>query len=449
MASIVVAIDSDNGIGYENRLPWPSHLEDIKRFQEITTITEDPNKINAVIMGRKTWDSIPEKFRPLKNRHNVIITSKKLKNLDCYDNLDYSIKVLEKMKNIENIFIIGGQQVYSEALRHPKVEKIYLTVIKGKYNSDRHFYVPSNFTLDLSSVKNVNNLTFLEYNRQHEELQYLNLIKKVIDIGSSKKDRTGTGTKSLFGEKMVFDLKYQFPLLTTKRVFWKGVVLELLWFLQGKTDSKILSKNGVKIWDKNGTLEFMKTLGITRNEGDLGPVYGFQWRHFGAEYIDCYTDYTGKGIDQVKYILDELKNNPDSRRLIINSWNCSDLSKMALPPCHTMCQFYVSNGELSCQLYQRSADLGLGVPFNIASYALLTYIFAKQLDLIPGQFIHILGDTHVYNNHIEPLKEQLLRSPRNFPTLTFDKRYLEDYSFEDFIITGYNPDKPIKMDMAV
>ncbi|KAG0726445.1 Thymidylate synthase [Chionoecetes opilio] len=252
---------------------------------------------------------------------------------------------------------------------------------------------------------------------RHGEEQYLGLIRTILQTGNKKGDRTGTGTLSLFGAQMRFSLRDDvFPLLTTKRVFWRGVAEELLWFHPRLHQRQGPAGKDVHIWDSNSSREFLDKMGFTdREEGDLGPVYGFQWRHFGAEYTNMHADYSGKGVDQLQKVIDTIKNNPNDRRIIMCAWNASDLDLMALPPCHCLCQFYVANGELSCQLYQRSADMGLGVPFNIASYSLLTYMIAHITDLKPGDFVHTLGDTHVYNNHCEALEEQLGRAPRPSP----------------------------------
>uniref|UniRef100_A0A8C4X275 Thymidylate synthase n=1 Tax=Eptatretus burgeri TaxID=7764 RepID=A0A8C4X275_EPTBU len=244
----------------------------------------------------------------------------------------------------------------------------------------------------------------------------------------------------------------QFPLLTTKRMFWKGVVEELLWFIKGSTNAKELSAKGVRIWDANGSREFLDRSGFPdREEGDLGPVYGFQWRHFGAEYTGMHTDYSGQGVDQLQQVIDAIKNNPDDRRIIMCAWNPKDLPIMALPPCHALCQFYVADRELSCQMYQRSADMGLGVPFNIASYALLTYMIAHVTGLQPGDFVHTIGDAHVYVNHVEPLKVQLDREPRPFPRLEIARtvQSIEDFRAEDFNLVNYDPYPAIKMQMAL
>lgn len=288
-----------------------------------------------------------------------------------------------------------------------------------------------------------------------EEYQYLNLIRTIIETGDQRTDRTLVGTRSVFGAMQRYSLhENTLPLLTTKRVFIRGVIEELLWMISGCTDAKVLANRGVRIWDANGSRAFLDRLGFDhREEGDLGPVYGFQWRHSGAEYVDCKTDYSGKGVDQLQNVIDAIKNNPTDRRILMCSWNPSDLRKMVLPPCHCLAQFYVSGDgrRLSCLLYQRSADMGLGVPFNIASYSLLTHMIAHLTGLEGGEFVHTTGDTHVYLNHIEPLGEQLKRTPRPFPKIRFTRKIdsIDDFKYEDFRIEGYNPHPRIEMEMAV
>ncbi|ORZ02375.1 thymidylate synthase [Syncephalastrum racemosum] len=294
----------------------------------------------------------------------------------------------------------------------------------------------------------------------HEEKQYLDLIQHILDKGEHRADRTGTGTLAVFAPPQLrFSLSDNlFPLLTTKRVFFRGVLEELLWFIKGDTNSHHLSERGIKIWDGNGSREFLDSRGLShRKEGDLGPVYGFQWRHFGAEYKDCDTDYTGQGVDQLQQIIDTIRNNPTDRRIILSAWNPADIPIMALPPCHAFCQFYVSTpreGErarLSCVLYQRSCDMGLGVPFNIASYALLTCMIAHVTDLEPGEFVHTMGDTHIYVDHIDALKQQLQREPRPFPTLRFKRKIssIDDFTTDDFILENYQPHAKLDMKMSV
>jgi len=289
---------------------------------------------------------------------------------------------------------------------------------------------------------------------RHEEYAYLELIRDIIENGDRRPDRTGTGTVSKFGVQMRFSLRnHTLPLLTTKKVFWRAVAEELLWFISGSTNAQELTDKNIRIWDANANREFLDSRGLHDNEeGDLGPVYGFQWRHFGADYKGRFSNYTGQGIDQLKEVIDTIKKDPFSRRIILTAWNPSALSKMALPPCHLLAQFYVSTGgELSCQLYQRSGDMGLGVPFNIASYALLTRLIAQVCGLEAGELVHTIGDAHVYLNHIEPLKEQLERTPRAFPRLEInpEKKEIDSFVYSDLKVEGYDPWPTIKMKMAV
>lgn len=262
--------------------------------------------------------------------------------------------------------------------------------------------------------------------------QYLELMRKVIESGNEKSDRTGTGTKSLFGHQMRFDLSAGFPLLTTKKLHLKSILVELLWFLRGDTNLAFLHDHQVSIWDA-----------WADEHGELGPVYGKQWRSWETS--------TGETIDQILEVEQQIRDTPDSRRLIVNAWNVGELKKMALPPCHLMFQFYVSDGRLSCQLYQRSADLFLGVPFNIASYALLTMMLARTTGLEPGEFIHTFGDVHLYNNHLEQAEQQVARAPRSLPTLEIlkDRKSVVDFQYEDFALENYQPHPHISAPIAV
>lgn len=286
-----------------------------------------------------------------------------------------------------------------------------------------------------------------------EEYQYLNLVKHIIDHGVVRMDRTGTGTKSIFGAMMKFNLRNnQFPLLTTKKTFFRGIAEELFFFISGSTNCKILHDKNVKIWDDNVSRETLDKLGFKdRPEGDLGPGYPFQWRHAGAEYKDMNTDYTGQGIDQLKNVIEDIKKSPNGRRHIISSWNVKDIPNMSLQPCHVLVQFYVANGELSSIMYQRSADFGLGVPFNIASYSLLTRLIAQACNLKAGDYIHMFGDAHVYLDHIEPLKEQLKRKPYPFPVLEINPHIsdIEKFTMDDVKVKNYRHHDPIFMKMSV
>ena len=262
--------------------------------------------------------------------------------------------------------------------------------------------------------------------------QYLDLLRKVMDEGVVKGDRTGTGTKSIFGHQMRFDLQQGFPLLTTKKVHLKSIIYELLWFISGSTNIKYLNDHNVTIWDE-----------WADPDGNLGPVYGHQWRNWPAP--------DGRSIDQLAAVVEQLKKNPDSRRHIVSAWNPAEVDKMALPPCHTMFQFYVADGRLSCQLYQRSADVFLGVPFNIASYALLTQMIAQVCGYRPGDFVHTLGDAHIYLNHQEQVETQLAREPRPLPKMTInpEKKDIFSFEYEDFTLEGYDPWPTIKAPIAV
>lgn len=262
--------------------------------------------------------------------------------------------------------------------------------------------------------------------------QYLDLMRHVIDHGVDKEDRTGTGTRSVFGYQMRFDLQQGFPLLTTKKLHLRSIVHELLWFLSGDTNIRYLKDNGVSIWDE-----------WADDNGDLGPVYGSQWRNWPLP--------NGGHIDQISQVIEQIRSNPDSRRLIVSAWNVADVENMALPPCHLLFQFFVANGKLSCQLYQRSADIFLGVPFNIASYALLTMMVAQVCDLEPGEFVHTLGDAHLYSNHMEQAALQLTRAPHKLPTLAINPEVnnVFDFVFDDFTLNDYKPSPHISAPVAV
>ncbi|MFG6386859.1 MAG: thymidylate synthase [Muribaculaceae bacterium] len=262
--------------------------------------------------------------------------------------------------------------------------------------------------------------------------QYIDLLKHILDDGIDKADRTGTGTRSTFGYQMKFDLAEGFPLITTKKLHLKSIIYELLWFLMGDTNVKYLQENGVRIWNEWADAD-----------GKLGPVYGAQWR--------SWPDYDGGFIDQISNAIYDIKHNPDSRRIIVSAWNVADLPKMALAPCHCLFQFYVADGRLSCQLYQRSADCFLGVPFNIASYALLTMMMAQVTGLKPGYFVHTLGDAHLYQNHLEQARLQITREPRKLPRMILNPEVKDifDFKYEDFVLEGYDPHPHIKAEVSV
>jgi len=495
MLSLIVASTHKGGIGKDGTLPWKLP-EDMAHFKRVTTAVSVDGKQNAVIMGRKTWESIPERFRPLSGRLNIVLTSARESNYPegvlVARSIAAAVETLEGRSDVGEVFVIGGQAAYQEAIGMPSCIRIYMTRVAKDFECDaffpmldeKHFQI-----VHVSATRSSGDIPFdfVIYERlpgkdggatgyhpasaamvqqpssalaaaggagtyAHEEYQYLKAIQQIIEEGVHMEDRTGVGTRSMFGQQMRFNLRNSFPLLTTKRVFWRGVVEELLWFIKGDTNANHLTEKGVRIWEANGSREFLDKRGLShREEGDLGPVYGFQWRHFGAKYVDMHSDYSGQGVDQLAECIRKIKEDPSDRRILLSAWNPADLHLMALPPCHMFCQFYVANGELSCLMYQRSCDMGLGVPFNIASYSLLTCMVAQVCGLKPGEFVHTLGNTHVYQNHVEPLKTQLERTPRPFPVLKINPEVkdIDGFSSSDFQLVGYNPHGKIAMEMAV
>ena len=460
--NIIAAVDLSNGIGFNNTIPWLNDYSDLVDFKKITTECDSQQRLNVVIMGKNTWVSLNKKALP--NRLNIIISSTLTDSYNSlvFKNLETCLETLKEQyfHKINKIFIIGGEQLYNEAIAHPMCHQIYLTKIPGHYICDKYFpVIDTEVYQEMPVISEKDGMQFHIYEKikqfNMEEYQYIKLIKRIIYSGTTKDDRTKIGTFSVFGNQMRFNLQNNnFPLLTTKKVFLRGIIEELLWFINGSTDAKLLSQKNVKIWDANGSREFLDNLGFTdREEGDLGPVYGFQWRNWGAEYIDNKSDYNNKGIDQLSNLIEEIKKNPTSRRLILSAWNVADIPKMALPPCHILCQFYVADGKLSAQLYQRSGDVGLGVPFNIASYALLLKMVAFVTGYEPADLVYTLGDAHIYNNHIDALKKQITRIPRDFPKLyitnTDSIKNITDFTIDNFDVQNYKPHSNIKMEMAV
>lgn len=491
---LILLRDNANIIGIDNKLGYRIS-EDLQSFQKITQECS-PGKYNGVIMGRLTWESLPPQSQPLPNRLNVILSqsSENLSNLKKHEselilvrsNLSSVITELQLRPDIDQIFIIGGGQIYQQALKINDIDKIYITQVDSNLanefddNENQIIYGPylgsqyspiSSGKLQTSSgkiycknskyeIKNLNyrfmiyqNTQKISSQKKHPEYQYLDLLRKVITTGHRRETRNAF-TYSIFGHRMEFDLSQQIiPILTTKRVAIKTAIKELLWFISGDTSNETLQKNGVHIWDGNSSREYLDSLGMTtRKEGDLGPVYGFQWRHSGAKYVDSQTDYQGQGVDQLQQAVKMLQTDPHNRRNIVCAWNPSDLSEMALPPCHLMFQWYVEeNNRLSLQMYQRSGDSFLGIPFNIASYSMLIHMVAWVTGLTPGRFIHIIGDFHAYEDHLEAIQEQLEREPYPFPTVHFKRPIssIDDFKLEDIEIRDYLCHKTIKANMVV
>jgi len=480
--NIIVSINNHNIIGEKNKLIIQSK-QDLQYFYRITTGKYPEGDKNIVIMGYNTWLSIPSDKKPLKNRINIILT---ISHEDKINQSD-TIKVFNSLQQAfhwssENsngkVFVIGGTTIFNECCKDEFFDDLDLLYVTRFNNDYQRNYNTHNFPLQLfhnkqliqkSEVLNevcqrphlkdhlsmnkyirnpeeINSIDFTfniyqnKNNSNQNELQYIELLNKILNKGIETESRNSK-VLSLFGEKMEFNLNEGFPLLTTKKMGYKTILRELLWFIRGSTSNKELQDKNVHIWDQNSTREFLDSRGLSYEEGDLGPVYGFQWRHFGAEYESCYSDYSDKGIDQLKNIIELIKNDPTSRRILLNSWNASDIDKMALPPCHVMCQFNVNlrDKTLNCQLYQRSGDMFLGVPFNIASYSFLTCILAKITGYKPGKLIHILGDTHIYENHINAVKEQIKRVPYQFPELILSDELsdIDNLKEEYFTIQNY------------
>ncbi len=464
MSYLIAAVDECGGLSREGHLPWKNTAEgkaDMAYFKQVT-------EGNAVLMGWNTWLSIG---RLLPDRFNIIVTAKHLEEAPptedgkcaVFNDPDDAIAYGRKweMHTGKRCFIIGGEQMYRYYLsRYNFIEQL-ITIIPGDYNCDK-FYPGALPNRDKIHERAAGKPLFLTHKQEPEETRYLDLFRQVLNKGHYKLDRTGTGTISLFSPpELRFSLEnYTLPVITTKTVALKtGVIPELLWFISGSTDTRKLEAKGCNIWKGNTSREFLDKRGLPYAEKDMGPGYGFQWRHSGAEYKGMEADYTDQGVDQLQAIITLLKTDPDSRRMLMCSWVPPYLSQMALPPCHILYQVYThvspvdGKRRLSAKMYQRSADSFLGVPFNITSYALLTHIIAELTGCIAHELVMTFGDYHIYQNHIDQVKEQLGRSPRAFPKIVFKEGVSElniaDITEKDFKIVGYSPYGHITAPMAV
>ena len=488
-------------IGINNDL-FTGITEDFAHFKGKTL-----NKI--VVMGYNTFKSLPGKkpINLLSDRLNIVISNnhyeilnenieKNGEDLDImvyktFDNFYSALtenkidfKGREVYSDIKDIFIIGGSHLYYYVYDNFPINIIYETIVDvsisiHEYANDRNKITYFNRVIDdkkymkiyskesnadinislghkgskkekcyyrINTYQNKEGINF-------QELEYLKLLKDIYEKGVYKDSRNSRVISIFSPPQMRFDLREGFPLLTTKRVPWKTVLRELLWFISGSTDNKVLNEKNVKIWDGNSKKSYLETRGLGHyQEGELGPIYGFQWRHFGAEYKGIGHDYTGEGVDQLNSIIDLIKNDPGSRRIIMNSWNAKDLEKMALPPCHVMVQFSVDtkDGCIDAKLTQRSGDMFLGVPFNIASYAFLLHIIGNITGYTPRYFIHDIGDAHIYNNHKEAIIKQIQRPSYKFPKLEIKRTFknIDDLNEDDFNIINYNHHGTIKADMV-
>jgi dihydrofolate reductase / thymidylate synthase len=490
----IVCINKSNySIGHNNQLLY-ALKNDMRFFKHTTTTTTDLDKQNAVLMGYNTYTSIPAQYFPLQNRINIIISNRhykeikqkikveSLENVYVFRNILNGIHFCNVMNTIETLFVIGGSSIYDYFIKNYLFNNIYITEITKPITDIGTVYLDNIQILELNYIKHyvqtstdnnskchVDNqrytVTYSIYNykaifvetyhkyiaERTNEHNYLDTLHYVLEHGENRNTRNSE-TISTFGTRMEFDLTLGFPLLTTKKMFWKGIKEELVWFLQGNTNSKDLSDKGVHIWDGNSNRDFLDSIGLeTYKEWDCGPIYGFQWRHFNARYRGCNATYYNQGVDQLLHVIHLLKTDPTSRRIFMSAWNPEQMKQMALPPCHISYQFYVADGnKLQCQMYQRSGDMFLGVPFNIASTALLVHIIAKMTDLVPGKIIIVVGDAHIYKNHIEQVKLQLQRKPYVPCSLMIKtkKKNIEDYISSDFVLKNYSSQSSIKGDMV-
>lgn len=502
---MIACVDSSRGIGFENTIPW--HVpEDMKHFVDTTS-----NHI--CVMGRNTYLSIKDRYFPLCNRISVVVTASE--NMDAFyasnefvktdiekgaalfvspQKLNDMLTLLKAAHPSMKIFIIGGEMLYSSFIDYEHLNKIHITQLAFAKNQTpsttcKFPKIPATFEIQSctpfqKSSRGDISYTFIDYVRKTKtatdidtDREYFRVAKKILTDGQFRDERTGTGTAAIFGEQMRFNIKDSIPILTTKRVPWKSCIEELLWFLQGDTDSKHLSEKGVHIWDGNSSRDFLDKNNLVHlEEGDCGANYSFQWRHFGKKYSDKNEDYSSsdkslgkhsRGVevgDQIAYVIDLLQNDPYSRRIFMSAWNPVDIFNTCLPPCHVSTQFFVSDDAtgsidgtgrkmLSCHMYQRSCDFFLGVPWNILSYAILTYILAKKCNMEPCELVISTGDTHVYKNHIMQINHQMERDSLAAPKLLLSddiiKKDFKNISIDDFQMIGYFPHPSIRGEMAV
>lgn len=454
--NIILACDSNYGIGKNNKLPWSFSL-DMNYFKKMTTthsILPDINyEPNILIMGRRTFESMGSK--PLKNRLSFVIT----RNTDLlnnnssnvlYFNNFYSAYIKSLEYKLSDVWVIGGSEIYNMALRFWACNKICLTQINDSFDCDT--FIPF---LKNKNIEWINELSIPDLNKNDDkiykltfkegiiknnvETQYLETLYNVLTYGVPRQTRNAI-TLSKFNKTLSWDLNDGFPLLTTKKMFWKGIVEELLFFIRGDTDTNILSEKGVRIWEPNTRRDFLDKLGLPYPEGVMGPMYGYQWRKFN------------NSVDQLKNLIDEIKNNPNSRRLLMTNFNPCQVNEGVLYPCHSIIiQMYVDDNKLSCNMYQRSGDLFLGIPFNIASTSLLVHIIAKLTNLNVGTVNLIIGDYHIYKSHLDSVLEQLSRVPFDLPSLDLPNfstlKQVEQSTYTDYKIINYNCNTPIKADM--
>lgn len=463
---ISVAVSKNLVIGSNSNIPWKIR-KDLEYFKQLTDG-------HIILMGRKTYESLP---RRLSNRYHVVLSSQQhdsqlspTSDVFFSDNLDDCLAKVYNMMELsadKKCFIIGGSSLFQQF--SPHVSKLYVTHVDKYIKGDTYFFPSENLSMVEMKERFWDDhekcyVTMLEYvwNKEQtnsHDAEYVRMLQDIIKNGKLRSDRTGTGTKGVFGRQLRFDLKDSIPILSTKLTAWKACLKELLWFMRGDTNAKHLQEQGVHIWDGNTSRKFLDQRGLHHMpEGDIGAGYGFQWRHFGSEYKTCNDTYHNQGIDQLQQVINALKSDPFSRRHVVSAWNPTALPNMALPPCHIMFQFYVSeddNGQkwLSTHMYQRSVDCFLGLPFNILSYSLLTHMIAKMTDMLPNELVISTGDTHIYNDHLSQVMEQIDRVPlapaKVLLSDTLRMKTINEIVEEDVEIIGYFHHPALKGKMSV
>lgn len=462
MYKVIAAVDNENGIGKNNKIPWSIPI-DMTHFRETTNG-------HIVIMGRNTWESIPSKYKPLKNRTNIILSTilTSVHGAFVFDSIESCDRYLNyHYKNWQTKirYVIGGADIYNQYIQKRLVRELIITKINNNYNCDTFLFdYNQEFILHSENIIN-NNLRISKYIYNNiEEFKILDTLSTILQTGNSRDDRTDVGTISVFGKHFVYEMieinkdEYVIPIITTKKIFVRAIFEELLWMLNGGCSSKQLENKNINIWKGNSSREYLDAYNLRDyNEGELGPIgYGFQYKHWGAKFIPGKLDYTGEGIDQIKILLDGLRIDPYSRRHIISGWNVADLDKMAIYPCTHNYQFYVEdiNNEkyLSVISTQRSGDAFLAaLNWNITTTGMFLLLVATQVKMKPYKIIHNIGDLHIYNNHIEQVQTQIERNPLPFPTIMVHnkKKKIEDYKYTDLKINNYVSYESIRADMAI
>jgi dihydrofolate reductase / thymidylate synthase len=469
-----------NGIGKDGKIPWYLS-DDFKHFKYITTINNRSQKLNSIIMGKNTWKSLPK--NPLPNRHNIIVSrtlydeNRDKTNVSYVKSFDNALEVANDVS--DNVFVIGGERIYKEALEHNNCNKLYVTDIYNNFKCDTFFPIIDEEIYKLTKVsefkqennidyrylvyekyisKCINNILRSKVYENKEELQLLQLMENILKNGYSKSNRTDTDIISLFSPpKLYYNLEDTFPICTTKKIFLRGIFEELMFILRGQTDNKILVDKNVHIWSGNTTKEFLNNNGVGHlEENDMGETYGFNMRYYGEEYNNCKTLHINlkDNSDQLKYLIHLLKNEPDSRRMIINLWNPNSLNNCSLPPCLMMYQFNVTNKKLNLQATLRSSDVFLANNWNTVYCALFVHLLCnvKGINLEPGELSINIGDAHIYSSHIDAANEQIRRKPRPYPKLKVmcEKNDVTEFEYEDVKLVGYNPDNnDLKVEMVI